>query len=135
MSQFTLHPRLEAETCLISDLRLSQLRLQNQKAVPWMILVPRRTETELYQLSKDDRALLMDEIAQVSEILKELYMPHKINVATLGNMVPQMHVHVVGRYKDDPAWPAPVWGRLDPAPYTLGAIKEIKEKWLGLMIK
>ena len=129
MAVFTLHRQLEADSVLIRDLGLSQLRLQNQKNVPWLILVPRKQDlTELFELGAGDRALLMEEIAQASRALVKLYAPDKINVAALGNQVPQLHVHVIARFAGDPAWPAPVWGRLDPEPYTLQALTEIKAK-------
>jgi diadenosine tetraphosphate (Ap4A) HIT family hydrolase len=128
MSSFTLHPQLEADSVFISDLQLSQLRLQNQKTVPWLVLVPRRIEIELYRLNAGDRGLLMDEIVLASKLLEMLYKPDKINVATLGNVVPQMHVHIVGRYKDDPAWPKPVWGNLPPAPYEPEELTAIQKR-------
>jgi len=129
MPDFTLHKQLEADSILVLDLPLSQLRLQNQKAIPWLILVPRRTEIkEIFELSAADRAALMEEIVQASQALTELYAPDKINVAALGNMVPQLHVHVIARFTQDTAWPNPVWGKLDTAPYELGALVEVKRR-------
>ena len=113
MSNFTLHPQIEADSALIRDLPLSQLRLFRAKAVPWLGLIPRRADIrEIHQLSPADRTILMDEIVAASQALEKLFVPEKINVAALGNMVPQLHVHVVARFKDDPAWPAPIWGRI-----------------------
>lgn len=126
---FTLHPQLEADSILLRDLALCQLRLMNQKDVPWLILVPRRDNVrEIFELSKVDRAILMEEIARASHALTKLYAPDKINVAALGNIVPQLHVHVIARFKKDGAWPAPVWGKLPSEPYPKEAIEEIKLK-------
>jgi diadenosine tetraphosphate (Ap4A) HIT family hydrolase len=130
MPDFSLHKQLETDSILIRNLALSQLRLQNQKAVPWLILVPRRTGvTEIHQLSAEDRAMLMEEIAQASRAIEKLYAPDKINIASLGNVVPQLHVHVIARFTKDPAWPAPIWGKFAPEPYALPALAEIKKKF------
>ncbi len=130
MPEFSLHKQLEADSILIRNLALSQLRLQNQKAIPWLILVPRRADmTEIYQLSAEDRTALMDEITLASRALEKLYAPDKINVAALGNVVPQLHIHVIARFTKDAAWPAPVWGKFAPEPYALHALAEIKKKF------
>ena len=129
MSGFALHPRLEADSLFIRDLPLSQLRLNNIKTVPWLILVPRRLDVkEIYQLDAADRAVLIEEIAQASRALDALYAPDKINVAALGNQVPQLHVHVIARFTGDAAWPDPVWGRVAMEPYALGAAGIIRGK-------
>jgi diadenosine tetraphosphate (Ap4A) HIT family hydrolase len=129
MPGFTLHKQLEADSILVRDLALSQLRLQNQKAAPWLILVPRREGMkEIHELPAADRAVLIEEIAEASDALGQLYAPDKINVAALGNMVPQLHVHVIARFTHDAAWPNPVWGRLEPSFYELSALKEVKDR-------
>lgn len=129
MSDFVLHARLESDSVFVRNLALSQLRLNNIKTVPWLILVPRRPDVrEIYQLAAADRALLIEEIAHASSVLTELYAPDKINIAALGNAVPQLHVHVIARFTKDEAWPDPVWGKVEMEPYQLKAIKEIKEK-------
>ncbi len=129
MSTFTLHPQLESDSFFIRDLPLSQLRLSNQKNAPWLVLVPRRPDIqEIFQLTADDRAQLMEEITQVSQALMTLYAPDKINVGALGNIVPQLHVHVIARFKTDEAWPHAIWGKLEPAPYTANAVKAIKDR-------
>lgn len=111
------------------DLGLSQLRLNNVKIVPWLVLVPRRPDMrEIYELSAPDRTQLMEEMTQTARALSELYAPDKINVGALGNMVPQLHVHVIARFASDPVWPDPVWGRVSPEPYEAGAVKEIKTR-------
>jgi diadenosine tetraphosphate (Ap4A) HIT family hydrolase len=129
MTGFVLHQQLAADSVLMRELGLSQLRLHNIKTVPWLVLVPRRAEIkEIHQLEAPDRAALMEEIAQTSRALMELYAPDKINVAALGNIVPQLHVHVIARFTSDPAWPNPVFGRLPLDPYAEDAIKVIAAK-------
>jgi diadenosine tetraphosphate (Ap4A) HIT family hydrolase len=134
MPEFALHRQIEADSIFIIDLQLSQLRLQNQKNVPWLILVPRLREvTDIDQLSTVDSHTLMDEIALASSVLRTLYAPDKLNVANLGNIVPQLHIHVIARFKGDATWPAPVWGKLSPDPYQLQALTEIKAKLISLI--
>lgn len=128
MAPFSLHAQIEADSMLLRDLPLCQLRLQNQSAVPWLILVPRRETTEIYQLSAEDRAQLMEEIALISRLVSEVFKPDKINVAALGNVVPQLHIHVVGRFKNDPAWPKPIWGNVPQQPYTDAARAQVIER-------
>jgi len=116
---FELHERLKKDTFPIAHLDVSHLLLMNDRSLPWCILVPEREAIrELYELSKEDRGDLMEEIAFISRILRHLYNPDKINVGALGNLVPQLHVHVLGRYQTDRAWPGPIWGTGPPAPYT-----------------
>lgn len=108
---FTLHPRLAADTYPLGDLPLSRLLLMNDKRFPWLILVPRREEIrEIIDLKPPERALLIEEIAEVSTALQTVTGCHKLNVAALGNMVPQLHIHVIARFEADTAWPGPVWG-------------------------
>lgn len=116
---FNLHKRLRADTFEVCQLQLCKVLLMNDTAYPWLILVPAQNDiVELTDLKKTDQQLLMSEIVQVSEVLKSLTDADKMNVATLGNMVPQLHVHVIARFKDDAAWPAPIWGKTQPIPYT-----------------
>ena len=130
MTEFSLHKQLENDSVLIRNLPLSQVRLQNQKAAPWLILVPRRSDLkELHDLNAADRALLIEEIAMASRAMEKLYAPDKINVAALGNIVSQLHIHVIGRFTHDAAWPSPVWGKFAPEPYALPALVEIKNKF------
>jgi diadenosine tetraphosphate (Ap4A) HIT family hydrolase len=112
MSEFQLHPRLEADTALVADWSLSRVLLMNDTRYTWLILVPRKVGlTEIHDLSVADRALLIEEIVRASEKLKAFSKAAKINVGALGNLVPQLHVHVVARRPDDFAWPGPVWGQ------------------------
>jgi diadenosine tetraphosphate (Ap4A) HIT family hydrolase len=115
---FALHQRLEADTVPLLDLGLSRLLLMKDAAYPWLILVPMREAVrEIHDLDKQDRATLVEEIALASRTLQELYTPDKINVGALGNIVEQLHVHVIARFKSDPAWPGPVWGKVPPQTY------------------
>jgi diadenosine tetraphosphate (Ap4A) HIT family hydrolase len=111
-TQWTLDPRLAADTVPVGDLPLSRLLLCNDANYPWLILVPRRAgAVELIDLAANDRAQLMDEIARVSTTLRDLTACHKLNVAAIGNMVAQLHIHVIARFREDAAWPSPVWGK------------------------
>ena len=115
---WTLHPQLAADSCPIGDLPLSQVRLINDANYPWLLLVPRRPGvSEIIDLGEADRWRLMAEIADASRILKATTACDKLNIAAIGNMVPQLHVHVVARRRGDVAWPRPVWGVAPPRSY------------------
>jgi len=115
---FVLHERLDADTIAITDWPLSSLRLLNDATYPWLVLVPRLDNIfELHQLSSSDQAQAMLEINAASLIIQEIFAPDKINIGALGNLVPQLHIHVLGRFQTDPAWPGPVWGAHPPKPY------------------
>ena len=108
---FVLHERLAADTVPVAELPLCSARLMNDSRWPWLILVPRCAgAVELHTLEDADQIQLMREIAQASRALEAVYLPDKINVGALGNLVPQLHVHVIARTRDDEAWPGPVWG-------------------------
>lgn len=120
-----LHPQLADDTHPIVHLGLSELVLMDDANYPWLILVPRVPDArELTDLDAAQRALLVEEIARVSSVMQSVFRPHKLNVAALGNMVPQLHVHLIARQTDDPAWPAPVWGRVNALPYAPEALVE-----------
>lgn len=122
MTDFTLDSRLEADTLFIGDLHLSRVLLMNDAQFPWVILVPRRAAMrEIIDLQPKDRATLYREIESVSETLQRLFTPTKLNVAALGNMVAQLHVHVIARFDTDAAWPKPVWSMGARVPYTTDA--------------
>jgi diadenosine tetraphosphate (Ap4A) HIT family hydrolase len=115
---FRLDPRLAADTLPVGSLKLSRVRLMNDARFPWLVLVPARDGlTELVDLAPADRATLMEEVAAASRALQAVARPDKINVGALGNIVAQLHVHVVARRKGDAAWPGPVWGVGRPEPY------------------
>jgi diadenosine tetraphosphate (Ap4A) HIT family hydrolase len=118
MSEFVLPPRLEADTVFIADWTLTRVLAMNDARYPWLVLVPRRdTLTEIHDLSAADRAALVEEIAHASAALKSLTGAAKINVGALGNLVPQLHIHIVARNPGDFAWPGPVWGQGAALPY------------------
>lgn len=108
---FELHPRLAADTMLVADWPLSRVLLMNDARYRWLILVPRiEAAVEIFDLSDADRIALMEEIARAAQSLKQITACAKINVGALGNMVPQLHIHIVARNPGDPAWPGTVWG-------------------------
>jgi diadenosine tetraphosphate (Ap4A) HIT family hydrolase len=116
---FQLHPRLEQDCIAIGRFDLCQLLMMNDSQYPWFILVPERADLqEIYQLSKTERQLLTEESSYLAENLAALYQADKMNIAAIGNMVPQLHIHHIVRYQTDKAWPAPIWGKFDAVPYT-----------------
>ena len=118
MPDFVLNPLLAADSVAVAALGLSDLRLHNQAAFPWLMLIPRRAGVaEIIDLAKPDRAALFEEITAVSTALRAATQCHKLNVAALGNQVRQLHVHIIARFETDPAWPRPVWGAVDPVAY------------------
>ena len=126
---FVLHERLEADTLFVTDWPLCRVLLLNDSNYPWLVLVPRRHGiTEVHELDASDRQILVEEIAQASHKLQNLTGARKMNVAALGNMVPQLHVHVIARFDTDPAWPKPVWGQVPAASYTADAQAEMVAK-------
>lgn len=115
---FVLHPQLAKDTHFVSDLPLCRVLLMDEARYPWFILVPRRVEIrEIHELSQDERNQLWVESDQISRALLHLYEPDKLNIASLGNMVPQLHLHHIARFQTDAAWPAPVWGKFVPQAY------------------
>ncbi len=108
---FTLHPQLEKDTDLIGDLNLCQVRLLPDSQNPWVVLIPKRKDIkEIFELSKDDQRSLITEISLLSKELFLEFSADKINTGALGNMVPQLHIHIICRYKNDRAWPGSIWG-------------------------
>jgi diadenosine tetraphosphate (Ap4A) HIT family hydrolase len=115
---WSLHPQLERDTASFGDLPLSRLLVINDANFPWLLLVPRRPGmVDLIDLDEVERAQLMTEITRVARALKEVTGCDKLNVAALGNAVPQLHVHVIARFRTDVAWPRPVWGAAPPRAY------------------
>ena len=126
---FTLEPQLEHDTLPIGDFPLCRLLLINDAQYPWFVLVPRREDvSEVFQLSEADRQVLWDETTFLAEALKDTFAADKINVAALGNVVSQLHMHVIARRRSDVAWPAPVWGKYPPKPYEAAQVDTIKDK-------
>ena len=116
---FKLHPQLEKDCIELGQFELCTLLLMNDSSYPWFILVPEREEvSELYELSDEDQQLLQKESNFLAMILKNYFYADKINIAALGNVVPQLHIHHIARYKEDRSWPAPVWGQHEAVAYT-----------------
>ncbi|TDX75636.1 diadenosine tetraphosphate (Ap4A) HIT family hydrolase [Neorhizobium sp. R1-B] len=118
MSAFELDGRIERDSELVKKLDLCQLRLQNDSRWPWLVMVPERNGmSEIFDLSPSDQALLSAEINRVAAAFKQATGATKINVGALGNIVRQLHVHVIARFKGDPNWPGPIWGFGQATPY------------------
>jgi diadenosine tetraphosphate (Ap4A) HIT family hydrolase len=116
--EFRLHPQLEADSRLIVRWPLCEVRLINDANYPWLVLIPRKPDLSDYDdLSPDDMKTAGEEIRQASAALRTVYQPDKLNVAALGNQVPQLHIHVIARFRTDAAWPNPIWGFTPARPY------------------
>jgi diadenosine tetraphosphate (Ap4A) HIT family hydrolase len=111
VAHWSLHPQLARDTTALGDLPLSHVLVMNDANYPWLILVPRKADiTEVIDLDEVEQTRLMSEVARTARALREVTACHKLNIAALGNAVPQLHVHVIARFRDDAAWPKPVWG-------------------------
>jgi len=118
MTEFTVDPVITSLTLQLADWPLSRLFLYNDSRYHWGLLVPRRAGViEMADLTPEDQAQMMREIVQLTGLVRALPGVEKINVGNLGNIVTQLHVHVIGRFKGDPAWPGPVWGHSNPVPW------------------
>lgn len=126
---FDLHPKLKEDTALVGSLELSLVLLHRDSQFPWCILVPQREDiTEIHHLDLADRQQLMMESCRLAEVMVDLFAPRKMNVAALGNMVPQLHLHHVARFAEDSAWPHPIWGRSPPVFYSESALNARLER-------
>ena len=124
-----IHPQLVADCKVLGRFPLCHLLLMDDRNYPWFILVPDRVNIrEIYQLEADERRQLLDESCLLSGFLMNAFNGDKLNVAALGNLVPQLHLHHVVRYESDPAWPTPIWGKHPALPYSEDALDEIKSK-------
>ena len=131
---FALDPRLQQDTLPIGDFPLCRLLLSNDSNYPWFILVPRREDiSELFQLDDADQQQLWRETTALAELLKDSFDADKLNVATLGNVVSQLHMHVIVRKRDDAAWPAPVWGKHPARPYTQEQVVALRARLRELL--
>ena len=134
---WTLHPQLDRDTASIGDLPLSRVFIINDANYPWLLLVPRRVDAvEIIDLDEVAQAQLMTEISRVSRALKDITKCDKLNVAALGNLVPQLHVHVIARRTSDAAWPRPVWGVMPPLAHDAEEVQNFitalrRKIWLG----
>jgi diadenosine tetraphosphate (Ap4A) HIT family hydrolase len=121
---WSLHPELEKDTTPLGDLALSRVLVVNDATYPWLLLVPRRPGAdELIDLTEVEQAQLMTEIGRVGRALKDVTGCDKLNIAALGNVVSQLHVHIIARRKNDPAWPKPVWGAGPARSHDPGALQ------------
>ena len=128
-TDFALDPQLAADTVHVGDLALCSVLLMDDARFPWLILVPRRAgASEITDLSPGDARGLMDEMRIATGVMLALAKPDKVNVAALGNVVSQLHVHVIGRFLSDPAWPKPVWGVGAATPYPHHARAQMIER-------
>ena len=125
MNDFVIDPRLAGDGHLVGELELSRLLLMNDARFPWLILVPRRPALrDLIDLARDDQHALLDEINRCAHVLHALDKPDKLNIAALGNVVAQLHVHVIARHTRDAAWPRPVWNVGSAEPYPADALRQ-----------
>ncbi|MBB2963992.1 HIT domain-containing protein [Methylobacterium sp. R2-1] len=132
---FSLDPRLAADTHPVGDLALCSVLLMDDARFPWLILVPRRPAlSELTDLTSEDAAIAFEEIRLTVGVVQALARPDKVNVAALGNVVPQLHIHVVARFRSDPAWPGPVWGVGEKKPYPPHARAALLERAAALFV-
>jgi len=129
MSDFIIHPQLQNDCVDVGEFDLCRLLLINDSRYPWCILVPQRSNiTEIYQLSKTDQTQLNKESIYLSQKMAETFSADKMNIAALGNVVSQLHVHHVVRYKNDLSWPAPIWGVGDVVKYLPDDLDQMKTK-------
>ncbi|MEW8323025.1 MAG: HIT family protein [Candidatus Thiodiazotropha taylori] len=128
MPAFSLDPRLAADCHLLAKMELCQLLLMNNALLPWYILVPRVDCDELHQLAPEQQKRLFEEINQISQFIKTDQSIEKLNTAAIGNIVRQMHIHILGRKSSDPWWPGTVWGTTQRRAYKQTELDEIKRK-------
>lgn len=125
--EFSLAPEFVRDCIEVADWPLCKVLLMNDSQYPWFILVPRQAGLkESIDLSDDDQIVLMKESAKLSHLLQSIFNPDKLNVAALGNMVPQLHIHHIARYKTDAAWPASVWGKNPAKPYSNEQLMQLR---------
>ncbi|KKL03343.1 HIT domain-containing protein [Rheinheimera mesophila] len=132
---FELALEFERDSIWLADWPLCQLRVQNDTNYPWFILIPRRAGvTEIIDLTEAEQNQLWRESGHLSVFLKAQFQAKKLNIAALGNMVPQLHLHHIVRYDTDCAWPAPVWGKFPAQAYSTQALQQLKQKMASLAI-
>ncbi len=122
-----LHPQLASDCYTLGQLGSSTLLLHKNAHVPWFILVPDTNATEIFHMDEPQQAEILSAINQLTRFIEAQFTPDKINFATIGNLVPQLHIHIIGRYKTDPWWPAPVWGQSGFQDYTDSNLEDIKQ--------
>ena len=122
-----LHSQLIKDCHRLGTVKDSTLLLHKNALVPWFILIPNTTQTELYKLDSSHLAIVQSEINSLAEFTQQYFNSDKLNIATIGNIVPQLHVHIIGRKIDDFCWPSPVWGKTDFTDYSNKKLSEIKQ--------
>jgi len=133
MTEFVLDKRLAAVTVQALDLPVSRVLVMDDARYPWLVLVPRRAHlTEMFELDPTDRVMFTEEMTMAASQLKALTKCHKINVANLGNNVPQLHIHVIARNPGDAAWPGPVWGQGEAVPYEPKALEDFVQSVVNM---
>ncbi len=131
---FTLHEQLQKDCTVIGELPLCTLLLMNDANYPWFVLVPRREQVrEWYELSEYDQQQLLQETNRLAAYVQQKTLAKKMNIGALGNMVPQLHVHVIARFEHDVAWPAPVWGKVSAKPYAENDLNNMMALGKGFM--
>jgi len=110
LKNFSLHPQLDKDTHLLIDMKEFQVLLHKNATIPWIIIVPKTNETEVYNLSQDRQESINDMTKEIAQFFETEYSTTKMNIAAIGNMVPQLHIHVIGRKPGDACWPDVVWG-------------------------
>lgn len=133
MLEFKLDLRLQKDCFLMAESDFFCILLMNNSLVPWFILVPKTDQHEIYQLDDEMQAKVLDMINQISKFIEAEYHPDKLNVAAIGNIVQQMHIHIVGRYKSDAYWPGVVWGASEKKAYELEKMKTIERKLKSIL--
>lgn len=133
---FEMDERLVNDTVPLGKMKLCHILLMNDSRYPWLVLVPRCSGiSEVFDLTAEQQQQLWLETSAVGRVLKDVYQADKINIATLGNVVSQLHMHVVVRMQDDAAWPAPVWGRGETQAYSAEAIVQISERLRSALVQ
>jgi len=126
---FEIHPQLRRDCFDVGRFDLCRLLLMNDSRYPWLILVPERAGmSEIYQLPEAEQIQLMRESCRLAQSMATVFRADKMNVAAIGNLVPQLHIHHIVRHRDDPAWPAPVWGRFEARPYDEAGLAAVMDR-------
>jgi diadenosine tetraphosphate (Ap4A) HIT family hydrolase len=133
VENMNLDERLKADCHIVCELEQSTLLLLNNSLVDWLILVPHCEEIELTNLPFSQQTSILSEVNLVARFIQQTCAPNKLNIATLGNVVSQLHIHVIGRKQSDPYWPAPVWGQAQNEPYTEKQVQQIKDRFTAFL--